>query len=473
MNADLQPEGSLARSWNVVNGGQTYQFELRRGLQFHDGRTLTAEDVKWSWERALHPATRSRTARVTLGNIEGAHAVVAGDADDLRGVEIVSDHELEVNLVQPASFFPTLVAQGASLVVDRASVEHIAAAHWWDRRSGRPPVNGSGPYRLTSLEPRSGVVLERNASFVPRQSGPNIVRIAELDPAEALLRYEENQLDIIGVGGADIDRFSDTREPRASQLRSRRDLATTYLGFNTLRPPFDDHHARRAFAYAVDRERINRVTFRGHHNEARGILPPGLLGHQPDYAGLSFDMHAVQRELARSRHGPIGGWPDLTLATAGYGLLPDRTTRAIVEPWRDHFPTQISVHQFDFIDFLDVLENLDNQSLPSHMYITSWVADFPDPFGFLDVLFGSDRPDNHGGFKNHLVDALLATARSESDPNRRAQAYGLVESRIIELGAVIPISHGVSHELVQPWVREYPGRSVVREWLTDVEVAFP
>lgn len=468
MNADLQPEGSLARGWNVLNGGQTYHFELRKGLRFHDGRSLTAEDVKWSWERALWPATGSRTAYVTLGNIQGAYALVAGDADELSGVEILNDLELEVKLVQPASFFPTLVAQGASLVVDRATMEHATDA--WARTS---QVNGSGPYRLTTLAPRSKVLLERNGSFVPRKSGPSAVQIAELDPSEGLLRYENDQLDIIGIAGADIDRFSDAREPRTSQLRTTPSLTTTYLGFNTLLPPFNDHHARRAFAYAVDRARINRVTFRGHQNEAHGILPPGLLGHRPDYEGLAFDLHAAQREASRSSHGPITDWPDLVFVTAGQTLLPDVATRAIVEPWQEHFATRISVHQFDFIDFLDVIENLDDQSNPSHVYLTSWVADFPDPFGFLDVLFGSDRPDNHGGFKNHFVDTLLDRARSESDPNRRARAYSLVESRIINLGAVVPISHRVSHELVQPWVRKYPGRSVVREWLTDVEVASP
>ena len=118
-----------------------------------------------------------------------------------------------------------------------------------------------------------------------------------------------------------------------------------------------------------------------------------------------------------------------------------------------------------------MVETLTTAASPRHAYLVSWIADFPDPFGFLDMLFGSDRPDNYGGFNDGFVDLLLALASSEPRIERRLALYRLAESRIVERGAVIPIAHSVSHELVQPWVTQYPGQPVVREWLTDVEIA--
>ena len=463
VNAELRPEPALARHWEVTDGGRRYLFELREGLQFHDGRPLTADDVRWSWARALHPRTESHTAGVTLGNIEGADALQSGETDTLSGVRVLSNQLLEVRLVQRAAYFPALIAQGASLVVDR---ENVAQGPDWSLRP-----NGSGPYRLTSFQPRSEVVLESAPTYHPRQSGPAIVRLAELAPFEALLRYEQDQLDVVQVGGANVDRFSDPREPRAAELRRTPTLALAFLGFNTSRPPFDDPHARRAFAHAIDRPRINRVTLRGHHAEALGVLPPGMPGYRADYTGLPFDLDAARRELRLSRHGPVDAWPELIVATSGAGLSAGPITRAIVEPWRDQLGVDISVEQFDFLEYLNVVENLANGDSPRHAYLLSWIADFPDPFGFLDMLFGSGRPDNYGGFSDGFVDLLLALASSEPRHERRLALYQLAESRIVERGAVVPIYHSVSHELVQPWVTQYPGQPVVREWLTDVEIA--
>ena len=463
VNAELQPEPALARAWEITDGGRRYMFELRDGLQFHDGRPLTADDVRWSWERALHPGTGSQTARVMLGNIEGADALLSGDTDDLSGVRVLDDRLLDVRLVQHAAYFPALVAQAASLVVDR---ENVAQGPDWSLRP-----NGSGPYRLTSLQPRSEVVLESAPTYRPRQSGPALVRYTEFDPGESLLRYEQGQVDIVGVGGANVDRFSDPREPRAAELRRTPTLALSFLGFNTSRPPFDDPHARRAFAHAVDRPRINRVTLRGHHAEARGILPPGMPGFRADYTGLPFDLDAARRELKLSRHGPVDAWPELIMATSGAGLTAGPITRAVVEPWRDHFGIDISVEQFEFLEYLDVIENLTSADSRRHAYLVSWIADFPDPFGFLDMLFKSRRPDNYGGFSDGFVDLLLTLASSEPRHERRLALYRLAESRIVERGAVVPLYHSVSHELVQPWVTQYPGQPVVREWLTDVEIA--
>ena len=314
-------------------------------------------------------------------------------------------------------------------------------------------------------------MLESAPTYHPRQSGPAVVRFTELAPGEALLRYEQDELDIVQVGGPNVDRFSDPREPRAAELRQTPTLALAYLAFNTSRPPFDDPHARRAFAHAIDRPRINRVTLRGHHAEARGILPPGMSGYRADYAGLPFDLDAARRELKLSRHGPVEEWPELIVATPGAGLTAGPITRAIVEPWRDQLGVNISVEQFDFLEYLDVVEHITTADSSRHAFLLTWIADFPDPFGFLDMLFGSKRPDNYGGFNDGFVDLLLELASSEPRHERRLALYRLVESRIVERAAAVPLYHSVSHELVQPWVTQYPGQPVVREWLTDVEVA--
>jgi len=400
---------------------------------------------------------------MTLGHVVGARDVQNGTADTLSGVRVLSDYQLEVRLTEPTAFFPAVIAQGPGLVVDRATV---GEGNRWHLEP-----NGSGPYRASSITTGTASILERSPRFLPRRSGPNTVQLTAFDPGEALLQYEHGQVDIVSVNGSNVDRFSDPREPHAPQLQSRPSQSLTYVGFNTSIPPFDDHRARRAVAHSIERSRINRVTLRGHQSEARGILPPGIPGHQPMYTGLPFDLDAAYREIRQSEHGPISEWPDLVLVTAGSGLLPADVTRSLVEPWQNHLGLTISVEKFDFTAFLDVLENLESSDTPRHMFLLSWVADFPDAFAFLDVLFRSDQANNYGRFSNHFVDVLLDRARRQMEPRHRAQIYALAESRIVELAAIAPLTHGISHQLVQPWVARYPGQPVIREWLTDVTIA--
>ncbi len=457
---DLTPQPALAESWTVSADGLLYHFRLHAGLRFQDGRPLTAQDVKWSWERALNPRTGSLSAQVFLGDVVGADDVLAYRTRSLSGVRVLDPLNVAVQLTQPASFFPAKLSNGPALVVDRTNVSQGPT---WFRRP-----NGSGPYRLETWDPDARIVLRRSETYEVTGPGPERVQFAQLEGGEGLLRFEQNELDLVGVSGTNVDRFSDPREPLSTRMRRTSDLSVQYLGFNTRVPPFDDRHVRRALALAIDRPRINRVTLRGHQVEARGIIPPGLPGHRPDFPGLTFDPESARAELTQSRYGSAEALPEIVLVAPGSGLLEGPVVRAIVQPWRTILGISVSVQQLDFNEFVRALDARDRRM---QMFSLGWAADFPDPFDFLDVLFGSDRPDNYAGLHDSLVDSLLQQARRASNESVRLGLYGLVETRVVEEAVVAPLYFSVSHELVQPWIAGYPGRPIVREWLTEVSTS--
>ena len=459
---DLAAEGALAADWTLDPTGAEYRFRLRSDLRFHDGRRLTAGDVAWSWTRALAPQTGSLSAQVYLGEIMGAEEVQSGAASELAGVRALDDHTLLVRLARPSRFFPAQLASGPALVVDRADV---ARGPEWFRRP-----NGSGPFRLAVWERDRLISLQRAETYQPGGGGPARVDYLQLDPGEGLLRYEQDELDLVGVGGATVERFSDPREPRSAHLRRTPSLAVSYLGFNTAIPPFDNQVVRRAFAMAIDRRRINQVTLRGLQVEARGVIPPGLPSYRPTYGGLPFSPAAARWELASSFYGSAENLPEIRLTAAGRGLLEGPLARALVRPWRSALGIPISIELLDFPDFIRALDD------PSHeqqMFLLAWSADFPDAFSFVDVLFGSQRPDNYSRLDDPEVDRRLELARAAPDTATRLRHYAAVESRVVERAVVAPLFFGVSHELVQPWVRGYAGRPIVREWLTEIEINDP
>ena len=457
-NLSVKPD--LASSWTVNDDGLTYTFTIRREATFHDGRRLTAADVAWSWMRALNPDTGSLSGPVFLEDIEGAKAYAAGEADSVSGLRVEESRTLEVTLISPLSIFPSKLSAGPTLIVDRHNV--AAGDEWW------LSPNGSGPFELEDWHPESLITLRRasTASWLP--GGPEIVEFHQLDVGEALLLYENDELDLVYIGAADLNRFRDPNAPRGGQLLSTPDLAFQYVGFNTALPPFDDVHVRRALALAIDRAFINDAVLGGTQREAKGVIPPGLPGHRPDFEGLTFDLETARAELTKSSYGSAEGLPPITVVAPGHSLSGNPFMEIVVAPWRTELGVDvvIEVRSFD-----DVVETLDDPNHDIQAFYLGWSADFPDAFNFTDELFGSDRPDNSWRLSDAVVDDLIERARNAATDEQRLAYYGEIEDRVIDQGVLIPLLFFVSHELVQPWVEGYTGRPMTREWLTDLTIS--
>ena len=154
-NMNLVPD--IAESWETDNSNTVYTFHLREGVTFHDGRPVTADDFKYSWERACDPATGSETAGTYLNDIVGAAEMLAGNAQEMAGVEVLDDHTLRVTIDQPRAYFLSKLAQPVAFVVDQENVD--TGGEWW-----REP-NGTGPFKLNGWESGKLLLLERNGLY--------------------------------------------------------------------------------------------------------------------------------------------------------------------------------------------------------------------------------------------------------------------------------------------------------------------
>ena len=456
---DLAIEPDLASVWTVSADGQTYTFTLRRQAKFHDGRQVTADDVVWSWTRAVDPDTGSLSGPVFLEDIKGAAEFAAGEADSVSGLRVLGTRTLGVTLTTPLSFFPSKLSVGPTLIVDRHNV--ATGEEWW-----RSP-NGSGPYELLDWRPEELITLGRAAAASWLPGGPETVEFHQLDIGADLLLYENDELDVVRIGAADLDRFRDPNEPRSAELLSTPDLAFRYVGFNTTLAPLDDVHVRRALALATDRVTINEVLLAGTQREATGVIPPGLPGYRPDFEGLSFDLDAARAELAKSSYGSAEALPPITVVAPGDSLSGNPFLEFIVDPWRRELGVDVTIEVRSFDDMVATLDDPDHDI---QAFFLGWSADFPDAFNFTDELFGSDRPDNSWRLSDAVVDDLIEQSREAKTDDARLTLYGQIEDRVIDQGVLIPLLFIVSHELVQPWVEGYAGRPLTREWLTELRI---
>ncbi|MFH0942199.1 MAG: peptide ABC transporter substrate-binding protein [Chloroflexota bacterium] len=441
LGGDLAPEPDIARRWEVSNGGRTYTFQMREDVAFHDGRRVMAKDFKYSWERAAAPATGSQTAATYLGDIVGVREMLRGQSREINGVKVLGDYTLEVTIDAPKSYFLSKLTYPTAFVVDKANV--ALGGEWW-----RKP-NGTGPFKLSEWQKSERLVLARYAAYYGEKAKLDSVVFKFLSGVP-LEMYETGEIDVAGVSVASIDKVTDQAGPFFRELEVIPELSFAFIGFNHTRPPFDDANVRRAFAQAVDKEKLVSLAFRGTVAAARGILPPGMPGYNQGLKGRGFDVARAKSYLAASKYGSAAGLPPVTLTTSGWGGLIPGYLDALVVQWRENLGVEVTVRQLEPETFFYRLRQEKDE-----MFDMGWIADYPHPQDFLEILFGTGSESNFGDYSNPGVDALLARAAVEPDTARMLALYQQAEEMLVEDAACLPLWYGKNYLLVKPYVKGY------------------
>ena len=454
LNGEAEIVPDLARDWDVTDGGTTYTFYLSPDARFSDGQQITADDVAYSIERALSPTLGSPVAMSYLDDIVGARDFALGQADRVEGIQIVDDQTIRLVIDAPKAYFLAKLTYPTSYVVDRRQVS--SSPSWM-----LSPVC-SGPFVLREID-QDHLVLARNGHYAGRSVSLDTVTYL-FSGGDPMTMYESDEIDIVSVTPYEIERILDPRNPLHDQLHTAPEASVRYMGFNTKAPPFDDPIVRQAIAMAIDKERLAELVYRGTAVPARGILPPALPDHDPSYQGISYDPVAARQLLATSRYA--NAMPELVLSTAGSSAHLSAEERAILSMLEENLGLEIRVEQIEWADFL---EDLNQEKF--QIYLSGWIADFPDSQNFLDLLFHSASGQNRGGYANPQVDALLEAARGEMDAERRTELYREAERLVIEDAPWVPLTHSISHTLAKPHVQGYGSSSAMYAWLCDISLA--
>lgn len=438
---DLNPVPDIASGWKLDATGKVYTFTLRKGVKFHDGREVNAADFKYSWERACQPQLGSLTAATYLSDIVGAEDVLAGKAKEISGVKVIDDYTLEVTIDAPRPYFLYKIGYVTAFVVDRNAVAR--GPEWW-----RQP-NGTGPFKMKEWKESESFVLEWNPDYYGEKAKVATVTF-KLLAGVPMRMYETGEIDATGVGAAYIDMATDEVGPFAKELSTIPELSFSYVGFNAAEPPFDDPNVRRAFSLAIDREKLVSLLFKDTVAPAFGILPPGMPGYNAQLKGLKFDPEAAKAALKASRYGDASQLPPITITTSGYGAQVANTLEAIVHEWRTNLGVEVKVRQLEPERFFYSLRAEKDQ-----MFDIGWIADYPHPQDFLEVLFRSGGDNNWGEYQSAEVDALLDTAGLEPDVQKAMGLYQQVEQKLVDDAACLPLWFGKNYVLAKSYLRGY------------------
>ena len=475
IDADLNIVPDIATRWDLSNDERTFTFHLRNDVKFHDGKLVTAHDFKFSMERALDPTTESTVADLYLNDIVGASAKLKGTANSVSGIRVLDDYTLEITIDAPKPYFLAKLTYSTAFVVDQENVE--SGPDW----TSRP--NGTGAFRLAEWEIGERIRLERNDLYYKEPAHLDAVNLL-LSGGVGMTMYENNEIDFTGVGLADIDRVLDPTEEINRDLQiTPPDYSVSYFGLNTQMAPFDDINVRKALALAINKELIAEAVLSNLVVPAYGILPPGFPGHNQNLQGIRFDIEEAMRTLAESSYGrgdpaiaeqlmqadtalddesriaalseasrlAAAKLPTIILSVPGGGGAVGLDTEVVLAIWQELLGVNVEVQQSEFATFLNDVDRRRYQ-----MFTLGWVADYPDPQNFLDILFHSESANNHTGFTNIEVDRLLEQARTEKDVETRISLYQQAEQLIVNDVPWIPRWYeGDRYILIKPHVKGY------------------
>jgi ABC-type transport system substrate-binding protein len=445
LDADLDVVPELAGSVEVSTDRLTYTFTLRPEARFHDGRTITAVDVAASWARALSPATVGGDASALAGamylaDIDGAAAVLAGEAQELSGVRAVDAARLEVTLIEPSPTFLLKLASVPASVVDTGK----PAAE----QGGELP-NGSGPFRVSGWDTPDAIALDAAETWwegPPTLLGVDVrLGAAASQPFNLFQAGEIDVLPDVPASAVDL-----VRDPASGlvfgELLETIVFATSYIALGNAAEPLDDVHVRRALQAIFPAHQIAEASFDGAVIPATGLLPPGMLDQDWTATIAEVSVDRAQQELAASRYRSAINFPPIPIYAADIDAV-----EALRDVAMNALGLTVEAVQVAWPDFIS---GLAQRAFPA--YGLYWGADYPDPEAMLGMLFESSASENYTGYRSTEFDSLLAEARV-TEGDARLDAFRRANQLLIDDVAVLPLYHP-------------RGYTLVREGIASVEV---
>ncbi len=436
-----------AKMPEVSPDGKVYTFTLREGVTFHNGRAVTADDVKYSITRSLNKNINSPVALNYLNDIDGAEAFSKGQAPDVKGIQVVDPKTIKITLIAPRAYFLGKLTYPTAYVVAREEVERGDKSEFGGFTINEKTAIGCGPFKLGEYVPRSKATLIAFEKYW--QGKPKLTRIERpivLDSKTARNLYDAGQLDYVAEEKSNYEQ--DSKNPSLKdEIKLWDRAATFYLGVNqTNYAPFKDKRVRQAFAHAIDKDAIVKNVLLGVNQKAEGVLPKGIPGFDANLKGLNYDPEKSKKLLAEAGFPGGKGLPALTLSFREQ-VSDLRKTAEVIKEQLAQVGVTVNLQEMEWATYLKL--NNDNKHDLFHM---RWSADYIDPQNFLSLLLGGGAPENHTGFANPEFDALCREADSSTDPKKRLGLYHKAEQIAVDEAPWVPLYFQRDMELMKPHV---------------------
>jgi len=407
----------------VSSDGMTLTFQIRPDVKFHNGRTIVAEDFKYSWERLLDPKLASWGSSY-LATVAGASAIAAGKTRSLEGVQAKGDTTLVVHLTEPDFTILNAMALPVTAPVPREEVQRLGKAF------GQTPV-GYGPFKIVSYDSGQQTArFERNADyFYPGLPYLDAVTYRwGIDPQIELLQLQNGTIDIIGDG------VPSSQAGRVLATPSLRPLARSFPSpgniwltmYPTSVPAFASKAVRQALNWAVNRPALGRILY-GTATPWGAPFPENTADLARTFQPYGFDPQRAKQLLAQAGYAR-GLSVQLTISSAA----PFPAIGQVIQQQFAAVGVHVTLNQVSSNAQYSLESAQQSGGHKLQMTADTWYEVQPTPADEVDALYVTGASSNYCRYSNPQVDKLASQAKASFDVTARNRIYAQIQQLVGE-----------------------------------------
>ncbi len=472
----------IASAWDISNDGLEYTFTIRENIYFHNdpcfpegkGRELTVDDCIYSLNKLCAPSPMNESYYLVIDRIAGAREyhekLKIGQAiDHVPGIERIDDHSFKIILTKPFSGFLKILATASSWIFPEEAFDTYG-------EEMRVHCVGTGPFKVVKIVDNEVVILGKNKNYWRQDMFGNQLPFLDAlkytfvkEKKSEVLEFKKGNLDMIfRIPPEELSEFKIDVSKNSGEfiendftVQISSSLSIQYYNFQHMGDVFNDIDVRKAFNYAIDKERIVEYGLHGMGYPAvHGIVPPSISDYPiNEVTGYEYSPEKARKHLADAGFPRGKGFPRLTLQINSGGSA----NIGVAEIVQKMLAENLNV-------YIDLSVTSRGQHLArvgsgkSDFWKDAWLADYSDPENFLCLFYGELVPKdlsedsfiNSTRYKNSSFDKLFENAIMEQDINKRMKMYCAADQKIIEDAAVIPLYYEKIVRLLKPYVKNFP-----------------
>lgn len=407
-DSKMQVVPELAASYRQVDP-TTYEFKLRQGVKFHTGEEMTAEDIKFTFDRMIQK-----------NRIDGKTSPRGGLLGPLKDVQIVDKYTVRFLMASPWAILPAMLP--FQEVVSKSFVEKVGD------KGLATQASGTGPFKLLEWRKGDAIIMERFAQYYG--GSPAIPPVGPAKADRVIFKViPENSSRIAALLAGDVEIVTEVPVHMMKQIEANKNtrVATVngtrsfFVALNNTKPPFDNLLVRKAANHALNKKLIIDRILQNTATPINGVLSPDAFAFEPSLPAYEYDVAKAKKLLAQA------GYPngiDVTLDAEGAFSEMAQAIGSLLT--KAGIRTKVQVGEGSMIrDKWDPLK-----PKVGDMRLTSWGNGSLDPEDiFAPTLKTNDR-GNSAGYSSGVVDGLLSAASTETDAQKRAELFRHAQKQV-------------------------------------------
>jgi peptide/nickel transport system substrate-binding protein len=471
----LKVEPSLAEKWEVDPSGTKYTFYLKKGAMFQDdecysggkGREIKAADVKYSLSLLCKKTDDNVNFSSTFKDrVVGANEAFESGKAEVDGIKVIDDYTIQISLTRPSTVFLQILAEPSCAIISKEAED----------KYGKNLKTGAGAFIFDGSSNKEKVVLRRNPNYHGKDSFGNqlpfldsiVVYILPTKEQE-LTMFKDGKLDMItSLPSQSVKEMVESQikdfqnKPPKYLLDNSPEMITQYYTFNTKKAPFDNIKVRKAFNYAINRQKIVDDILNGqaYGPGIKGITPPTFTVDGYDISninGYDYNPAEAKKLLAEAGYPNGKGFPPVKVILNSGGA---RNSNVVVEIQKQLMENLNVNIDFDVVPYAKKLEEA--SSGRADIIRDAWIADFPSPESFLNLFYGTSVPadpnapsfPNTSRFQNAEYDKYYALGRDAKTKDSSLAYFLKAEQILMNEAPIMPLWYEGNYRLTQFYVKD-------------------